>query len=73
MPPRKRKGAGAAAAAAEHAAEEQLPDRDETARKIQEKLEALDRAGECQGVGYRSGLKERVCCIICQACCAAHF
>lgn len=47
MPPRKRKqqnGGAGAGEAAEDAGP--LPDRDETARKIQEKLEALDRAGE---------------------------
>ena len=47
MPPRKRKGAGGAEQQpAEGEASSQLPDREETALKIKEKLEALDRAGE---------------------------
>ena len=50
MPPRKRKQQ---TAGGEQPAEEasQLPDRDDTARKIQEKLEALDRAGELEQAG----------------------
>jgi hypothetical protein len=53
MPPRKRKGA------AEQQAPTEQPDRDEVARRIQEKLRALDLAGATRAGGVRDGRLSR--------------